>query len=63
MYNICFGNLAVADLRSVSEWQETSREATVSVRVTSDLPEFNLQRVQEEASAVFGVAYRSDSLR
>jgi hypothetical protein len=58
-----FGCGPLADLRSVSEWQETSREATVSVRVTSDLPEFNLQRVQEEASAVFGVAYRSDSLR
>ena len=58
-----FGCGPLADLRSVSEWQETSREATVSVRVTSDLPAFNLQRVQEEASAVLGVAYRSDSLR
>jgi hypothetical protein len=55
-----FGCGPLADLRSVSEWQETSREATVSVRVTSDLPAVNLQRVQEEASAVFGVAYRSD---
>ena len=29
-----FGCGPLADLRSVSEWKETSREATVSVRVT-----------------------------
>jgi hypothetical protein len=49
-----FGCGPLADFRSVSDLKETSREATVSVRVTSDLPAFIWQRVQGEASAVFG---------
>jgi hypothetical protein len=57
MCNICFANLAVAHWPNFVPFPSGRRHRarqTVSVPVTSDLPAFNWQKVQEEAFALWG---------